>query len=316
MIEIKQVTRRYGSKVAVNAVDLSIDRGEVVGLLGHNGAGKTTLMKMLTGYLDPTEGDVVVGGVSVSADRIGVQKQIGYLPEHAPIYDEMLVQEYLTMMAELRGVPKASIASAVGRCAMATGLEAHLISPISHLSKGFRQRVGIAQALLHDPDVLVLDEPTNGLDPVQIESIRTLIRGLAAHTTILLSTHILQEVEAVCDRVVVLIDGSVEADAPLTELLASHAVQVSLSGDLENVPQVLGALGDVSSVHDSGEDPHTPGHRLWRVTGVEQSPSIPNLLTAILDAGWTPGSIAPRVETLEGVFRRLQREHVARVEAA
>ena len=316
MIEINKVTRRYGPKVAVNAVDLSISRGEVVGLLGHNGAGKTTLMKMLTGYLDPTEGDVVVGGVSVSADRIGVQKQIGYLPEHAPIYDEMLVQEYLTMMAELRGVPDASIAAAVGRCAMATGLEAHLISPIAHLSKGFRQRVGIAQALLHDPDVLVLDEPTNGLDPVQIESIRTLIRGLAAHTTILLSTHILQEVEAVCDRVVVLIDGGVEADAPLKELLASRSVQLSLSADLENVPQVLGALGDVSSVHDSGEDPHTPGHHLWRVTGAEQSPSIPNLLKAVLDAGWTLGSIAPRVETLEGVFRRLQREHVARVEAA
>ncbi|MCA9494247.1 MAG: ABC transporter ATP-binding protein, partial [Myxococcales bacterium] len=160
MIRIDKVTRKYGDNVAVRDVSLTIERGEIVGLLGHNGAGKTTLMKMLTGYLEPTSGTIAVGGADVVASRIEVQRQIGYLPENAPLYPEMLVQEYLLMMAELRGVPADRRPRAVALAAARTGLQQHLLRPIAQLSKGYRQRVGIAQAIVHEPALLVLDEPT------------------------------------------------------------------------------------------------------------------------------------------------------------
>lgn len=316
MIDIRTVTRRYGPNVAVSDVSLTIDRGEIVGLLGHNGAGKTTLMKMLTGFLEPTSGTISVGGVDVLADRIGVQRQIGYLPENAPIYTEMLVQEYLLMMAELRGVPADQRIAAAGRAAVATGLQAHLTVPIRTLSKGFRQRVGIAQAILHDPAVLVLDEPTNGLDPVQIQSIRDLIQRLAKHTTIILSTHILQEVEAVCDRVVILIDGHVATDAPLQDLLASRRIRLTLADGTTDVQRVLRGVDGVAEVAELGPHEALPGHTTWSLTCSGDALPTTAILKAALGAGWTVGAIAPEVQTLDGVFRRLQREHIQRVEAA
>ena len=316
MIEIRDVSRHYGSKVAVDGVSLTIERGEIVGLLGHNGAGKTTLMKMLTGFLEPTSGAIAVGGVDVLDDRLGAQKQIGYLPENAPIYTDMLVQDYLLMMAELRGLPPEQRVAAAGRAAVATGLQQHLTSPVRTLSKGYRQRVGIAQAILHDPAVLVLDEPTNGLDPVQIQSIRELIHRLAQDTTIILSTHILQEVEAVCDRVVVLIDGHLAKDAPLTDLLASQRIRLSLTDDAQSVQRVLLDVPGVGEVTALGADEQLTGHTVWALSCTGEALPTSAVLRAALDAGWTIGAVTPEVQTLDGVFRRLQREHIARVEAS
>ena len=248
------LTRRYGSLLAVDDFSVEIGRGEIVGLLGHNGAGKTTVMKVLTGFLEPSAGTVSVGGVDVTDDRSGVQRQIGYLPESAPLYPEMLVQEYLVMLAELRGVPAPNVDSAVVAAAASVGIVDYLVRPISTLSKGYRQRVGIAQAILHQPAVLVLDEPTNGLDPGQIQSIRALIRKLSANTTIILSTHILQEIEAVCDRVLVMIEGSLVADSPLSELLSSDVVCVSLRAGASDVEGRLGGIAGVQSVASRGVD--------------------------------------------------------------
>ena len=312
MIRIESVTRNYGKVTAVNAVSVEIGRGEIVGLLGHNGAGKTTLMKMLTGYLEPSEGSISVGGVDVVADRQAVQRQIGYLPESAPLYPEMLVQEYLQMMAELRGVESSKQTAAVAKAAAATGLEKHLISPISTLSKGFRQRVGIAQAIVHDPEVLILDEPTNGLDPAQIQSIRDLIRRLGKQTTVLLSTHILQEVEAVCDRVLVLIDGTLAADSPLQDLLNSTTIKLSVAAGTDGVERALGGLDGVRQTRKLGDDPALAGFDQWAIDCDAETSRSPQILAAAIKAGWTVGAVTPETLTLERVFQRLQTEHIVR----
>jgi len=312
MIQIDSVTRNYGKVTAVKQISVEIGRGEIVGLLGHNGAGKTTLMKMLTGYLEPSAGKISVGGADVVADRQAVQRQIGYLPESAPLYPEMLVQEYLRMMADLRGVDRAERDEAVARAIAATGLEKHRISPIRTLSKGFRQRVGLAQAILHQPDVLILDEPTNGLDPAQIQSIRTLILELGNNTTVLLSTHILQEVEAVCDRVLVLIDGSLAADSPLRTLLNSSTIKLSVEAGTTGVERALGGLDGVRKTEKVGDDPNLPGYDQWAISCDAETSRSPSILAAAVKAGWTVGAITPETLTLESVFQRLQREHIAR----
>lgn len=313
MIRFDKVTRKYGPNTAVDDVSLAIRRGEIVGLLGHNGAGKTTLMKMLTGYLEPTSGTIEVGGVDVVQDRLGVQQQIGYLPENAPLYPEMLVQEYLLMMAELRGVPSERRASAVSRAATRTGLIPRLLQPIGQLSKGYRQRVGIAQAIVHEPALLVLDEPTNGLDPVQIESIRSLIQQLGKTATIILSTHILQEVEAVCDRVLVMIDGRLSADAPLRELLSSRSLELSVDGQAD-VRGALAAIDGVRSVQARGPDPDSAGNVVWRIEQAEGVELVPTLLSLAAAKQWRLAAVAPERRTLEGVFKQLQAEHVKRQE--
>ncbi len=313
MIRIDKVTRKYGDRTAVHEVSLDIQRGEIVGLLGHNGAGKTTLMKMLTGYLEPTSGTISVGGVDVVKDRIAVQRQIGYLPENAPLYPEMLVQEYLLMMAELRGVPPDRRVRAVSLAASRTGLGQHLLRPIAQLSKGYRQRVGIAQAIVHEPALLVLDEPTNGLDPVQIQLIRDLIERLGKTSTIILSTHILQEVEAVCDRVLVMIDGRLSADAPLRQLLQSRTMRVSIT-DGTDLKTALGGMDGVSAVRQEGPDADAPGHTVWRVDVAEGSQIGPKILEVARSKGFGVASFAPEHKTLDGVFKQLQREHIARQE--
>jgi len=308
MISFENVSRKYGPVVAVNGVSLQIDRGEIVGLLGHNGAGKTTLMKMLTGYLEPTSGTIKVADKDVLEDRIGVQRQIGYLPENAPLYPEMLVQEYLFMMTELRGIPADQREAAVAKAASGTGLHGHMVKPISSLSKGYRQRVGIAQAILHDPDVLVLDEPTNGLDPVQIQSIRELIQRLGQNTTIILSTHILQEVEAVCDRVLVMIDGNLAADSPLSALLTSTTVHLAV-GEGANVKSVIAELTGVTDVKKLS---NANGFDTWAIDVDVPERATSQILSAGMDAGWTIGSVGPENKTLDAVFRQLQADYVAK----
>lgn len=307
MISVRNLEKRYGALRAVADLSFEVERGEIVGLLGHNGAGKTTVMKVMTGFLEPTAGTVSIGGVDVTQDRIGVQRQIGYLPENAPLYPEMLVQEYLLMMAELRGIPPAKRVPAVADAVKATGLEERLVQPISTLSKGYRQRVGLAQAILHRPDVLVLDEPTNGLDPVQIVEIRDLIRRLAQTTTVILSTHILSEIEAVCDRVVILIDGKLAADDTLADLLSSNVVRVTVGDDAKDVPRALAKVDGVESVKRDGG---RTGYTTWRAICAKGRDATPAIARAALEAGWTVGGITPETPSLEQVFRDLMARHV------
>jgi ABC-2 type transport system ATP-binding protein len=318
MISINHLTRCYGSLVAVDDFSVEIGRGEIVGLLGHNGAGKTTVMKILTGFLDASSGSVCVADVDIETDRAAVQAQIGYLPENAPLYPEMLVQEYLAMIAELRGVPRDRVDGAVVEAALAVGVEAHLVRPIGELSKGYRQRVGIAQAILHKPDVLVLDEPTNGLDPVQIQSIRALIRQLSESTTIILSTHILQEIEAVCDRVLIMIEGSLVADEPLSELVASDLVRLSLGTGGASEPEVvdrLGAVAGVRSVTARGADPRDRDLFVWAVQCDPGVLPVEGLIDQAREAGWAIGAAAPESRTLESVFEELQSRRASELRA-
>ncbi len=322
MIRVTDLHKRYGRTHAVKGVSFEVNRGEIVGLLGHNGAGKSTVMKIITGYLEPGEGSVTVGGLDVISDRIGVQRLIGYMPESSPLYPEMLVQEYLLMMAELRGVPGDQQETAVLDAVRATGLEAWLLRPISTLSKGYRQRVGLAQAIVHKPDVLVLDEPTSGLDPVQIVEIRALIRRLAENSTVILSTHILSEIEAVCDRAVILIDGVLAADSKLTDLLASNSVRVSLRTGTTGVEPTLASIPGVEAVLPTGADAGNNGYELWTVrcspASSESSaePLSAAVIAAAAQAGWSVASVTAETQNLEQVFRDLMSDHIARRSAA
>lgn len=308
MIVVKDLEKRYGELRAASGVSFSVERQEIVGLLGQNGAGKTTVMKMMTGYLEPTAGQIEIGGVKVSEDRTGAQRLIGYLPENAPLYPEMLVQEYLMMMAQLRGIPAEKRVAAVSRAVRATGLEQRLAQVIGTLSKGYRQRVGLAQAILHQPEVLILDEPTNGLDPVQIMEIRQLIRRLAETTTIILSTHILSEIEAVCSRVVILINGQVAADDTLERLLASHSVRLVLGDGAKKVEATLKKLDGVAAVQ---RDDARDGRVFWRLSYTpERTPDTAALVQTAQAAGWTLHEVHTQTPSLETVFRDLMAQRV------
>ena len=215
MIEVNEVSRRYGSLVAVDDVTFSVGSGEIVGLLGHNGAGKSTIMKMLTGFLEPTSGRIRIGGQNIQQHPVRTRSLIGYLPENCPLYPEMRVMEYLCFQAALKGIPPSLQEQQALHVIRQTQLAEKGTSPIKSLSRGQRQRVGVARALLGDPKILILDEPTNGLDPSQITQMRQLIRNAAQQASVLVSTHILREVEAVCDRVLILRGGKLVIDQPL-----------------------------------------------------------------------------------------------------
>lgn len=216
-IWVDNVQKRFGTQRALNGVQLRIGKGEVLGLLGPNGAGKSTLMRLVTGYLPPTEGRVEVCGFDVAEAPLETKKRVGYLPEHNPLHEEMYVQEYLLFVAGLHQV--AARKARVSEVIREVGLTPEQHKTIGQLSKGYRQRVGLAQALLHDPEVLILDEPTSGLDPNQLVDIRALIRNLGKDRTVVLSTHIMQEVEAMCDRVVLIRLGEIVADAPMADMV-------------------------------------------------------------------------------------------------
>ena len=213
-----QLTKKFGDQTAVNEVSIEIAPGEIVGFLGPNGAGKSTTMKMITGYILPTSGSAEVSGVSVLEDPLAVKRKVGYLPEHNPLYKDLYVKEYLLFVAGLHDLSdrKQRVAEVIER----TGLAQEQHKRIHQLSKGYRQRVGLAQAIIHDPEVLILDEPTSGLDPNQLREIRQLIRDIGKDKTVLFSSHILQEVEALCDRIVIIDQGSIIADSPLSEITA------------------------------------------------------------------------------------------------
>lgn len=302
MIEVDNLTKSYGPIQALRGISFEVAPGEIVGLLGPNGAGKSTAMKILTGYLQPDDGVVKVDGLDVLTRPREVQARLGYLPENAPVYPEMSVQAYLLMMADLREIPREEQPSYLSRAIYATGLQDRLTQPISQLSKGYRQRVGLAQAILHQPKLLILDEPTIGLDPTQIVEIRHLIRRLAPHSTILFSSHILSEVEAVCDRVIIIMNGEVRADARLADLSAtSDAVLVlqKITGGVEQALQSLAGVSGVESMNTSD------GHPAYRVKGQTEDNLCPAIYDLARQENWPVRELRRDVRTLETVFNEL-----------
>lgn len=302
MIEVSHVSKSYGAIQALDDVSFRIEQGEIVGLLGPNGAGKTTIIKILTGYLQPAAGTVHVEGLDVLRQTQAVQARIGYLPENAPLYPELSVQSYLKLIADLRLIPVHERLDRIADAVYATGLEDRLTQPIGQLSKGLRQRVGLAQAILHRPKLLILDEPTVGLDPTQIVGIRNLIRQLSRHSTVLFSTHILSEVEALCDRAIMLMNGAVRADSRLAELASAGGAVLVLAQEAPGVVEALSQLAAVKSVaQESDED----GHVRYRIAAEADPDLCPAIYRLAVDRQWPVREIRSDVRTLESVFNEL-----------
>ncbi len=252
MIDIENLTRRFGAFVAVDHISFSVERGEVLGFLGPNGAGKSTTMKMITGFLTPSSGTIRVDGFDVQRDPIAVKERIGYLPEGAPLWSDMSPGRFLEFIAGVRGLSGETRTARIRDVVAKTQIGSVISQPIETLSKGFKRRVGLAQALLHDPDVLVLDEPTDGLDPNQKHEVRQLIAEMSEEKAIVISTHILEEVEAVCTRAIIIAQGKIVVDATPQELLARsdqhNAVSLQVNGDLDVARGLIQALPVVASV--------------------------------------------------------------------
>lgn len=302
MIEIANLTKAYGPIEALRGVSFHVAPGEVVGLLGPNGAGKSTAIKIITGYLQSDSGEVKVDGLDVLTHTREVQTRLGYLPENAPLYPELSVQTYLRMMADLREIPREEQPARLSEAIYATGLTEHLTRPIGQLSKGFRQRVGLAQAILHKPKLLIFDEPTVGLDPTQIVEIRNLIRRLARHSTILFSSHILSEVEAVCDRVIIIMNGQVKADARLADLAATANAVLVLQQETKGLERSLKTLKGVRQV----EAWHSPdGYPAYRIVGQDHTDLCPAIYNLARQENWPLRELRRDVRTLETVFNEL-----------
>ncbi len=308
MIKVEEIVKRYGSTEALSGVSFSVQPGEVIGLLGPNGAGKTTLMKILTGYLQPDAGRAWIDGMDVLEKPREVQARVGYLPENAPLYPELTVQSYLKMIAELRGVDESDMPALISRAVRAVGLEDRLVEPIGTLSKGFRQRVGIAQAILHRPRLLILDEPTNGLDPTQIVEVRKLIKGLASTSTVLLSTHILPEVEATCSRAVIIMNGKVRADARLEELSDSSLAILTLASVEVDMPAITAELEKLSGVTGVALRPSDNGRVTFEIQTESRQDICPEIFRLAARNDWPVAELRHTQRNLETVFNELARE--------
>ena len=295
MVEAEQLARRYGDFLAVDDVSFTISQGEIVGLLGHNGAGKTTIMKMLTGYLEPSAGRVIVDGIDLADEPKTVQARLGYLPENLPLYPELSVADYLDYAARLRGI---EAAVAVRRAIEATELESKALDPITTLSRGFKQRLGVAQAILHEPRLLILDEPTNGLDPGQTAHMRELIERLAEQATVILSTHIMQEVDAICDRAMILRGGALVLDERLADLKASDRLELRTAPGAD-VAATLNGLDGILAV-EAGED-----GRFGLTVDGDLDAAAAVVAAALTGAGQPIYELAARRRDLETVFREV-----------
>jgi ABC-2 type transport system ATP-binding protein len=296
MLEISALSRSYGLFKAVDDVSFTIGHGEIVGLLGHNGAGKTTIMKMLSGTLEPDSGGISFNGLDPIADPKTVQQTLGYLPESLPVYPEMLVADYLDYAAALKGIEASQRRAEITRVVHETDIVSKLLDPISTLSRGYKQRVGVAQAILGKPSLLILDEPTNGLDPSQTEQMRHLIQALARSATVILSTHIMQEVDAVCDRVLILRHGKLVVDAKLEELRDSKELLLLTSLGQEAAQDSLSKVDGVREVlaGASESDPKILSYRLK--------------LTDAADAHQVSALVAKAIHTADADLFRLQPE--------
>jgi len=300
MIHVQNIAKSYGSIRALHGVSFDIQPGEIVGLLGPNGAGKSTAIKIITGFLHPDEGLVEIEGRNVLSDLHSVQATIGYLSENTPLYPELSVQSYLTMMADLRAIPPADVIPLLSDAIYGAGLQDYLTRPIASLSKGLRQRVGLAQAILHKPRFLILDEPTVGLDPTQIVEIRALIKSLARESTILFSSHILSEVEAICDRVIIIINGEVRADQSLRELSMSNDATLVLQRDNDEVEGALESLDGIASVQPMRSSDDYPAYRI--ISGADITPRV---FAIAKDRNWPVRELRRDTVTLETFFNQL-----------
>ncbi len=315
MITVNNLTKRFGDLVAVNDISFAIRKGEITGLLGPNGAGKTTTLRMLTCYLAPDAGSVVVGDYLASMNPIEVRRIIGYLPESAPLYADMIVYDYLWYVGQIREIPAETLPTRIREIANVCGLAEVMHKNIGDLSKGYKQRVGLAHAMIHDPEILILDEPTSGLDPNQIVEIRNVIKEIGKRKTVILSTHILSEVEATCDRVIIIDRGKIAADSTTRELTeggdAGNSVTLRVSGvEFGTLADAIRRLDGVSDIREAVDREGLTAANVLTGTASDVRPSIFRL---IADKGWTLYEMKQEQQTLENIFRKLTRggEHEA-----
>lgn len=311
MIQVEGLTKDYGPRRAINNLNFHADKGEILGFLGPNGAGKTTTMRILVGYMPPSEGKALVAGYDVVYQSLEVRRHVGYVPETIPLYPDMTVFDYLKFMANLRHVP--DIENRVGDVLEVVNMEDRATGYVGNLSKGLRQRVGLAQALLHEPDVLILDEPTIGLDPAQIKEVRDLIQDLGKERTILLSTHILSEAQQVCDRVLIINNGQIVAeDSPerlQSRLTGAHRFTLAVKDDYDGLEQVVKQIDGIASV-DSLKDGSL---EIETIPGEDPRPEVAR---AVVSEGYALLELRPMGMSLEDVFLQLTRDEPAPPEMA
>ena len=302
MIRVEHLTRRYGDVVAAADVNFDVGAGEIVGLLGHNGAGKTTVMKILTGFLEPSSGKAIVDGLDVQHYPSQTRSKLGYLPENLPVYPEMSVVDYLLFAAKLRQVGDQSAEEAVKKAMKETDLVDRAFDTIGTLSRGYRQRVGVAQAILHTPQALILDEPTNGLDPSQTQHMRELIKARAETATVILSTHIMQEVSAVCDRVLIMRDGVLVVDARLEDLQRTNDIELYTSSSIESVQEALRDHAQVKAM----------GDRLIVTTpNALENKNVDEIASLLVKSGVSIYSLTPEHRNLETLFKEVSEVGIA-----
>jgi len=301
MLNVSHLTRSYGSFIAVDDVSFSIKKGEIIGLLGHNGAGKTTIMKLVSGYLEADKGEVSLDGISLQSNPKLIQQQLGYLPENLPVYPEMTVAEYLDYAADLKGLKESKKVTEIKRAIKATDLSVKLLAPIQTLSRGYKQRVGVAQAILGQPKLMILDEPTNGLDPEQTLQMRQLIRDIAQDATVILSTHIMQEVNALCDRVLILKSGQLVLDEKLDTL--KYSKQLVVETDCADI-NVLEQIAGVKKVERENKD-----RLIIDISKQEFSRTIcQDISKAIITAESNLYGLYPKKRDLETVFNQINND--------
>ena len=311
MIHVENLTKYYGDFCAVDQINLDIERGEILGLLGPNGAGKTTTLRMLTGYFLPTSGQISVKDLSVNDNLLEIKKLMGYLPESAPLYHGMLVYDYLNYIADIRGLDKDQKFARIRRLADLCGLNHIMSNAVGELSKGLKQRVGLAHAMMNDPEILILDEPTSGLDPNQIVEIRDIIRQIGKEKTVILSTHILSEVEATCDRVVIINKGKIIADDSTQALKASagekRTINLSLlNADPASVKGVLEPIEGVSEIAHTAED---SGELHVSITCQTTNDLRQVIYEKIKQSDWVLMEFGQKTQSLEAIFRELTKEN-------
>lgn len=312
MIKVEGLTKRYARKIAVDNISFEVEKGQIVGFLGPNGAGKTTTMRVLTCFLPPTAGKVSVAGFDVLEQPMEVKRRIGYLPETPPVYPEMEVHEYLDFVGRIKGVPKTELAKRVAEVSEKCAIFDVSKTLIGKLSKGYKQRVGLAQAIIHNPDVLILDEPTAGLDPHQIIETRDLIKGLAARGehTIILSTHILPEVEQTCERVIIIAKGKLVATDTVANLTSrlrgAETVDVEVVGDGATDPALVQRkLEQVAGVSRVLPKEHRDGKLHYMVESLEGRQIRPGLARAVVESGWSLNELHAVGLSLEEIFLQL-----------
>ena len=302
MIEVRGITKSFGTMRALNNVSFQIGQGEILGFLGPNGAGKSTTMKIITTFLAADQGTVKVDGIDVLENSLDVRQRIGYLPENVPLYVDMNVHEYLKFVGAARGLSGARLSERLDWCVEACGLVTEYKKNIGELSKGYKQRTGLAQALIHDPDILILDEPTSGLDPLQIMGIRELIRSLAGKKTIIFSTHILQEVKPVTDRVVIINEGQLIADGNINDItreaMITNRVYFAVDQDASSVETALGSLSGVKSVQSLDV---ASGSR-FEVRGDFDTDLVSSLVGLATERGWQLKELGEAPYSLEDTF--------------